>query len=99
MSHARRQPQNFNSMKPQSKNKKSSARRTAKGVGSGRLVSRLVQEIPSNWCDPLLSGPSSALQGPGGTWGCLDIERLLHGIRDRMLKAANTTVRHAEDGA
>lgn len=41
MSRARRQPRNFNSMKTQSKNKKSSARRTAKGVGSGRLVRRL----------------------------------------------------------
>lgn len=38
MIRARRQPENFNSMKTQSKNKKSSARRTAKGVGSGRLV-------------------------------------------------------------
>ena len=35
--------------------------------------------IPTNWCDPLLSGPTAVLQGLG-PWGCPDIERLLRAI-------------------
>ena len=35
--------------------------------------------IPTNWCDPLLSGPTTTLKG-NGPWYCMDIERLLSAI-------------------
>ena len=31
--------------------------------------------VPTNWLDPLLTGPDAVLKGTGGTWGCPDIER------------------------
>lgn len=43
--------------------------------------------VPTNWCDPLLTGPNSALGPHAGKWGCPDIERLLAGVRNRI-KAA-----------
>ena len=55
--------------------------------GASVVSSPLLDAIPSNWCDPLLTGPEAALHGKGGTWGCPDIERLLNGVRER-LKAA-----------
>lgn len=53
--------------------------------------------IPSNWLDPLLTGPDAALRG-NGRWGCEDIERLLNGIRERMQRhaAIAEAVRDAE---
>ena len=59
------------------------------GVGSSRIVSRLLDDIPTNWLDPLLTGPTAALKGNGGTWGCRDIERLLLALFERMRKTAN----------
>jgi len=78
-------------MKPkQSKTKKrAKAGRTA-SLRCGAIVSRLLREVPTNWCDPLLTGPDAALKGDGGTWGCPDIERLLGRIRGNMVKAANS---------
>lgn len=52
-------------------------------TGQGKVA------VPSNWCDPLLTGPNKALLGEPGTWDCADIERLLNGIRERL--AANPT--------
>ena len=40
---------------------------------------RDVKMIPTNWCDPLLSGPTTTLKG-NGPWYCTDIERLLSAI-------------------
>lgn len=47
----------------------------------------LADLVPTNWTDSLLSGPNAALQGKGGTWGCLDIERLLRAIKKRIADA------------
>lgn len=41
---------------------------------------RCAKAIPTNWLDPMLTGPTAALKGNGGTWGCPDIERLLKAI-------------------
>lgn len=74
----------------QSKTKKrTKAGRTA-SLRCDAIVSRLLGEIPTNWCDPLLTGPDAALSGDGGTWGGHDIERLLGRIRENMVKAADT---------
>lgn len=35
--------------------------------------------IPTNWLDPLLTGPRAILRG-NGPWDCHEIERLLQGI-------------------
>lgn len=48
------------------------------------IAKELAEVVPSNWCDPLLTGPSRALTRPAGSWGCDDIERLLNGIRERI---------------
>lgn len=54
-----------------------------------RIVSRLLDDIPTSWLDPLLTGPDAALSKDAGKWGCPDIERLLLAIKDRMRKTAN----------
>lgn len=54
-----------------------------------RLVGRLLDDIPTNWLDPLLTGPDAALSRDAGKWGCPDIERLLLKIKERMSKTAN----------
>lgn len=49
-----------------------------------KITLKLVEKlIPSNWCDPLLSGHGV----PPLPWNCPEIERLLFGIKAR-LKAA-----------
>ena len=48
------------------------------------FAKELGEVVPSNWCDPLLTGDSAALHGQPGTWSCPDIERLLNGIRERI---------------
>ena len=41
--------------------------------------------IPSSWLDPLLSGPTSVLNGnQAGHWGCPEVEALLEAIRERV---------------
>jgi len=44
------------------------------------LESRVLDCIPSNWCDPLLTGP----RGIAVPAGCPDIERLLNAIRAKV---------------
>jgi hypothetical protein len=39
--------------------------------------------IPVNWLDPLLTGPQSCLGKP--PYSCLDIERLLNRLRERVI--------------
>lgn len=51
-------------------------------------VTKALSAIPTNWCDPLLTGPDAALS-PNGKWGCPDIERLCDGIRKRIRSEAN----------
>lgn len=46
---------------------------------------RLSDCVPTNWLDPLLTGPDAALpKERAGKWGCRDIEALLRGIQDRI---------------
>lgn len=49
------------------------------------LLRIVLSEMPTNWCDPLLTGPKGLGQGP---WGCQQIERLLHAIKERMWQQA-----------
>lgn len=42
----------------------------------------LVDSLPSNWCDPMLTGPNAALGS--GPWGCPDVERLIAAIKQRL---------------
>lgn len=44
----------------------------------------LLNCVPNNWCDPLLTGSMAALRGEPGKWGCPDIERLLNAIRMKL---------------
>lgn len=51
---------------------------------------RLSDLVPTNWCDPLLTGPDAALsKGKAGKWDCRDIEALLRGIQDRIRSREN----------
>mgnify|MGYP001613002486 CR=1 FL=1 len=47
---------------------------------------RILAAIPTNWCDPLLTGPKAVIGKP--PYDCRDIERLLNGIRARADAAA-----------
>ena len=87
MSRARRQPQNFNRMKTQSKNKKSSARRTAKGVGSGRLVRRLKRIVTED-----------GKFAYGTLTRCLDVVEHVFGAHRRMCDNLQTCVQKHEIG-
>ena len=42
----------------------------------------LLAEIPSNWCDPLLTGKNAVIGEP--PYDCTDIEQILIAIRDRI---------------
>lgn len=48
-----------------------------------RFRTQSLDAIPTNWLDPLLTGPEAALKGTGD-WGCPDIERLINGIKARL---------------
>ncbi|HCE08754.1 MAG TPA: hypothetical protein DEQ40_09175, partial [Oxalobacteraceae bacterium] len=45
---------------------------------------QVLDAIPTNWLDNLLTGDEAVLRGNGGTWGCPDIERLLKAVRQRI---------------
>ncbi len=70
-------------------------------VGVQRLIKaiteaedhELISAIPSNWCDPLLTGKAAVIGD--SPYNCMDIERLLNGIRDRLKAVAtqNQTTR------
>lgn len=74
-------------MKTQSKNKKSSARRTAKGVGSGRLVRRLKRIVTENGKFPY-----------GTPTRCLDVVEHVFGAHRRMCDNLQTCVQKHELG-
>ncbi len=44
-------------------------------------LNALLDAIPSNWCDPLLTGPDKVV---GNNPDCQAVERLLNAIRDRL---------------
>ncbi len=46
-----------------------------------KIAEDLLRCIPTNWCDPLLTGDNKVLHGD---FDCRDIERLLAAIRKRM---------------
>lgn len=46
-------------------------------------LAEAADKIPTNWLDPLLTGPDAVLKG-NGPWGCPDIERLLLAIKKRL---------------
>ena len=51
-------------------------------------MSELLSElVPTNWCDPLLTGPDSIGKPP---YNCRTIEKLLRGIQDRLREAEAT---------
>lgn len=60
------------------------------------VSSRLIACVPHSWLDPLLTGPIAVMKNEAGKWGCLDIERLLTAIRERMTKAANARISAGE---
>jgi hypothetical protein len=47
-------------------------------------VAKKILAVPTNWLDPLLTGPRAILKGQPGTWGCPEVEDLLRAIKKRM---------------
>jgi len=58
-------------------------------------VEALPDLIPTNWLDPLLTGPDSPLP-PGFEFTAMHIEKLLRGIKERIKDAVKAALR--EDG-
>ena len=48
-----------------------------------KMRSDLLDAVPQNWCDPLLTG-SKGIGGP--PYNCQDIEQLMNGIRAELTK-------------
>jgi hypothetical protein len=49
---------------------------------------KLSDLVPTNWLDPLLTGPDQALSKMRhNQWNCRDIEALLRGVQDRIREA------------
>lgn len=44
------------------------------------VIEECARLVPTNWCDPLLTGP----EAPKGPLNNRDVERLLRGIQDRI---------------
>lgn len=57
-----------------------------KGFENGARAA--LDAIPTNWCDPLLTGPTAALP-EGYRFAPSDIEKLLRGIRQRIERATD----------
>jgi hypothetical protein len=62
------------------------------GVADQRLVSRLIDDVPTNWLDPLLTGSKAVIDHRKNMFTCADIERLFNALRARMCKTANEKV-------
>ena len=54
-------------------------------VGRRAGLEEAAAQIPTNWCNPLLSGETKAIIGP--PFLCEDIEKLLHAIKQRLAQA------------
>lgn len=48
------------------------------------VLEEAANEIPTNWCDPLLTGPNAVLKPEAGRWDCHDIARLLTALAARI---------------
>lgn len=59
----------------------------AKKINRANLASELINCVPTNWCDSLLTGDNKVLPD-GHAYNPKDIERLLLAIRERMEKLA-----------
>ena len=46
------------------------------------MTKEMIDIIPSNWCDPLLTGDKKVIDGP--PYNCRDIENLLNALRKRI---------------
>jgi hypothetical protein len=44
----------------------------------------LLDAVPTNWLDPMLTGPAAVLSKKPGSWNCHDIERLMFAVRERL---------------
>ena len=54
---------------------------------------KLSDLVPTNWCDPLLTGPDGIGEQP---WDCRHIEKLLRGVQDRIRAAEGPPTRATE---
>jgi hypothetical protein len=71
------------------KPKKEAKRRKGQSASKAMLAA-VLEEIPTNWCDPLLSGPKAVIGSPPYTGK--DLENLVLGIHARIeakFKAVN----------
>lgn len=60
-----------------------------------RAIRECAESLPTNWCDPRLTGKGNALgQQP---WGCSQIENLVLALRKRIL-ALSTPVKSRSGG-
>lgn len=48
------------------------------------IAETLLRCVPTNWCDPLLTGDAKVISGTIGKYDRQDIERLLIAVRKRM---------------
>ncbi len=63
------------------------AKAAALDARDNRLRKALRDAVPSNWLDPLLTGPKAVIGQP--PYGCQDIERLLNAVRERVVSTVN----------
>ncbi len=57
------------------------ARQEGRRAGREEMRKAAAASVPTNWVDPLLTGPSGMGPPP---WGCLEVEPLLNGVRERI---------------
>ena len=50
-----------------------------------KIAGKLVDMVPTNWLDPLLTGPKAVIGNP--PYSCRDIERLLNAVKERLRRA------------
>jgi hypothetical protein len=48
------------------------------------IAKKMIDELPTSWLDPLLTGPQAVLKTKGGTWGCPEVEAVLRGVKARL---------------
>jgi len=63
------------------------AKKQAKRRRGQSASKAMLDAIPSNWLDPLLSGPKAVIGMP--PYSGPDIERLLNAVRERVRQASN----------
>jgi hypothetical protein len=55
-------------------------------VAVQRVVSRLIEAVPSNWLDPMLTGDKAVIDHSKPMFTGRDIEKMFNALRDRMQK-------------